>query len=488
MRFQIKKQLAYLLTVIMIAVQFPYVALAKPDVPDTKTVASFSPLRDDMKQQTVPTGTEREDLILPDQLEAEIIEEPEENPDTATPSQAEKEEGESTPDFVYSAWIPVTWDSEPEYDGDTEGSYVFTADIGDYMMADSVKPPQITVTVENSEFLPPDAGAAKLASSLLDGGGEKVFETVDEFYSSISNGGIQPGDVILVNFTLAEDRRFQAEVLTDVTIIWDVEGDFQAHLGSVGNLTLKQGWIMLHEKVETLTIEDGTVNTSIDSETEIKDITMMGGELAINSSCNITGEFIYQGGTITGYFRLSGDGVFINDSDKSVEVSINSTKYTIYPGAELKADGTIINPVIVDTVEGGTVTVSSSMVEVGKTFDFQVVTKEDYVFKKVDVSSYIGYHFSSNYNQSSWTTMHYEGVRLTPVFYSKNASLSSLQYQVNGDAPADVPSFTGDRDTYRVFLPPDAPQDAVIVLKGVPEHKGANVVGNPQITLSGGAV
>lgn len=168
MRFQLKKQMAFLLTVTIIAAQFPYAALAGTEAADIKTVASFSVLRDDIKKQTVPVGTEQEDLILPDQLEAEIIVWKEEKPDIATPSQAKeigiideknlKEEG-STADSVHTAWIPVTWDSEPEYDGDTEGRYVFTADIGDYMLADSVKPPQIAVTVENSKFLPPDADA-----------------------------------------------------------------------------------------------------------------------------------------------------------------------------------------------------------------------------------------------------------------------------------------------------------------------------------------
>ncbi len=157
MRLWIKKQTAFLLTAIIIALQFPYAALAETDGPDIKTVTSFTPLKDGIKKQTVQAGTKREDLILPDQLKAEIVKEPEEKPDAATPSQAEKEESET--DLVHSAWIPVTWDSEPEYDGDTEGSYVFTADIGDYVLADSVKLPQITVTVENPEFLPPDADA-----------------------------------------------------------------------------------------------------------------------------------------------------------------------------------------------------------------------------------------------------------------------------------------------------------------------------------------
>ena len=39
MRFRIKKQLAFLFTVIIIAVQFPYAALAETDVRDIQTVA-----------------------------------------------------------------------------------------------------------------------------------------------------------------------------------------------------------------------------------------------------------------------------------------------------------------------------------------------------------------------------------------------------------------------------------------------------------------
>ena len=65
MRFRIKKQLAFLFTVIIIAVQFPYAALAETDVRDIQTVASFSALGDDVKKQTVPIGTEQEELILP---------------------------------------------------------------------------------------------------------------------------------------------------------------------------------------------------------------------------------------------------------------------------------------------------------------------------------------------------------------------------------------------------------------------------------------
>lgn len=45
----------------------------------------------------------------------------------------------------------VTWRSEPEYDGNTAGTYIFTALLPDgYETAEGVNPPQITVTVQNS--------------------------------------------------------------------------------------------------------------------------------------------------------------------------------------------------------------------------------------------------------------------------------------------------------------------------------------------------
>ena len=42
----------------------------------------------------------------------------------------------------------ITWQSEPEYDGDTEGEYIFTAVLpGGYILTNGVNAPQITVTV-----------------------------------------------------------------------------------------------------------------------------------------------------------------------------------------------------------------------------------------------------------------------------------------------------------------------------------------------------
>ena len=144
--------------------------------------------------------------------------------DTATPSEAEKDMvlDEET---VYPAWIPVTWDSEPEYDGDTEGRYVFTADTGGYVLADSAKLPGITVTVKkNSEILPPDDSPARLVSSLMDGGGMKVFKSYAAFKQAFRDESIQGGDVILVSFIPDDSDRvyfYYRPGLMEVSIIWD---------------------------------------------------------------------------------------------------------------------------------------------------------------------------------------------------------------------------------------------------------------------------
>ena len=46
----------------------------------------------------------------------------------------------------------VTWQSKPEYDGDTEGEYIFTAVLPDgYVLTDGVNTPQITVTVGGTD-------------------------------------------------------------------------------------------------------------------------------------------------------------------------------------------------------------------------------------------------------------------------------------------------------------------------------------------------
>lgn len=63
MKFQIKKQMAALLSMAVIAVQFPHAALAETVVPDNKTIESFSVHADTAS----PSQAEQEtDVIVKD--------------------------------------------------------------------------------------------------------------------------------------------------------------------------------------------------------------------------------------------------------------------------------------------------------------------------------------------------------------------------------------------------------------------------------------
>lgn len=137
-------------------------------------IVSFAALDARVARQTVPAGTEESELDLPQLVKAkihgteevdipdeEILEEgeqPEEDPETATPAFARESRGsdsvsaQAVKTAVSSSWemVPVTWDSDPAYDPDTPGDYFFTADTGYYPLLDSVKPLEIRVTVKQS--------------------------------------------------------------------------------------------------------------------------------------------------------------------------------------------------------------------------------------------------------------------------------------------------------------------------------------------------
>ena len=184
-RKSMKQGLAFLLSAALLLTQTPVIAAAENRTPEDKvnfaageredalghgTIASFAALRSGVANQTVTVGTEEAELDLPDELtvtiyhvtedvvisDDEITEEETDDISTASPSDAEDstsgndiEGDEKTVTTVTTSKerIPVTWDSDPAYDGDTPDKYVFTADVDGYALADGVEPPQITVTV-----------------------------------------------------------------------------------------------------------------------------------------------------------------------------------------------------------------------------------------------------------------------------------------------------------------------------------------------------
>jgi len=111
-----------LLLVVLIA--FSQTALASAEDGGTMVVTAFDALAEDVAIQHASAGTAQSALTLPDTLNADI-------------------------DGGLDTVTGVTWQSSPAYDGDTAGTYVFTAEIpGEYAVADGVSAPTITVAVE----------------------------------------------------------------------------------------------------------------------------------------------------------------------------------------------------------------------------------------------------------------------------------------------------------------------------------------------------
>lgn len=160
---------AILLSVALVVTQLPAVAMAENSAPEDGSIASFAALDSDVAKQTVPVGTAYEDLNLPDEVTATIYHVMEDTviPDedgsegesgdasVATSSDADESgagheaDNEKTVTTVTTSKeaIPVTWESDPAYDGGAAGKYLFTADVGGYTLSSGAKLPQITVSV-----------------------------------------------------------------------------------------------------------------------------------------------------------------------------------------------------------------------------------------------------------------------------------------------------------------------------------------------------
>ncbi|WP_250228793.1 S-layer homology domain-containing protein [Anaeropeptidivorans aminofermentans] len=194
-RKPIQRLTAVALSVIMVVGMMPVsAAAAGMPIGASGEITAFEALGSDITVRSVPLGTSKADLELPDTLTATIRlavldEEPvldsgetdakldsadtvsgsaigmDEKVDTeagaeaeiASPSDAQEtksdtkaEPVEKTVDSIdeISVPLPVTWTSSPEYDGEVAGTYHFTPELPEgFTLAAGAKEPQITVTV-----------------------------------------------------------------------------------------------------------------------------------------------------------------------------------------------------------------------------------------------------------------------------------------------------------------------------------------------------
>ncbi|WP_037372559.1 InlB B-repeat-containing protein [Anaerovorax odorimutans] len=185
-----RRIMAMVLSVAMV-VALLSISAAAETLPDGGEIISFKALSETTANQLVTLGTDLADLDLPDTLMATIRvaiatdadeqEQSEQEPEDSaviTSSAVQVDNSETSEQITeqsdqekveYKTMetnVPVTWNSNPEYDGDTVGIYIFTANAGNFKV-DTVLP-EITVTVQDQS-----SGKTTVFSALRSGATEE---------------------------------------------------------------------------------------------------------------------------------------------------------------------------------------------------------------------------------------------------------------------------------------------------------------------------
>ena len=286
-----KKLLSIFLALSMAFTLLPVSALAEEaDTPvgASGEIIAFAPLEETEKPVTV--GTSIEELELPESLTA-----------TASSAIQEDEDEQTVSDKVYAPEgkevmidLPVTWISEPEYDMNIEGVYVFTPVIADYTV--SAELPQITVTVGSG---PPTTAARMLFASV---NGLTEVNSFTDLQTAITNAA---GNLEL---KLADSYSSTSGTLTiaggnthDITI--DLNGKT---LDGGSNIAIQ------HNGSGTLTITDTGTGGKVTS-SKIGDLS---GTVYLNG-----GSLIVAGGTLENTIAASYGNAITNYSTGSVSIS-----------------------------------------------------------------------------------------------------------------------------------------------------------------------
>jgi hypothetical protein len=272
-----QRLLAIALSIAMVLGMMPVTASANTLPADTGTeIIALERLAEETENQTVSLGTSIDDLDLPDTLTATVLTQAtDESPDkpAGDPVDILPEEeisqdgsqniqsevaadslelyaaasGENPVDSVNTVeadpqasqpnvnivMIPVTWSAEPEFDGETSGSYVFTPAFPEiYTLAEGVEAPVISVTVETtavSGVLKPKADDLVGRSPVSGSGwalasGELTIESDGGMSDWIANGletyyGDVTSVVIIDGVTAIGDTAFAScEALAEIEI------------------------------------------------------------------------------------------------------------------------------------------------------------------------------------------------------------------------------------------------------------------------------
>lgn len=171
----IHRALAIILSAVMTVGTAPVTVLGALPADAIGEIVAFEALSNTIEHQEVPTGTRIEDLELPDTLTAMVrMEGAGEVPDASGQQEGSQEDNTTVNTVSGSAVqlaipVTVTWESKPEFDGEAAGYYLFTPILsGEYVLADGVVLPTITVAVQDAEMMLRNTGSVVKRTTILD--------------------------------------------------------------------------------------------------------------------------------------------------------------------------------------------------------------------------------------------------------------------------------------------------------------------------------
>ena len=171
----IHRALAIILSAVMTVGTAPVTVLGALPADAIGEIVAFEALSNTIEHQEVPTGTRIEDLELPDTLTAMVrMEGAGEVPDASGQQEGSQEDNTTVNTVSGSAVqlaipVTVTWESKPEFDGEAAGDYLFTPILsGEYVLADGVVLPTITVAVQDAEMMLRNTGSVVKRTTILD--------------------------------------------------------------------------------------------------------------------------------------------------------------------------------------------------------------------------------------------------------------------------------------------------------------------------------
>ena len=183
----------------------------------TVTITAFDELEEDVAAQSVPQDTAVKELNLPEELNATDC---------------------AGADLTVTS---VTWESEPEYDGGTPGTYILTAVLPEGYEPDTdVELPQISVTVEDAETteVAEDTEDAETTDETEDAETSETEPQTDDAHTAEYPDIIAMATGILA-FSNGDGTAEYPYIITTAAQLDEVRGNLTAHykLGNDINLT-----------------------------------------------------------------------------------------------------------------------------------------------------------------------------------------------------------------------------------------------------------